>query len=468
MSSPTEMLADLTDALWQWLPEQRWFAGKDRPVLGVTVVRTTTLRGHNGGGDDPELLHAVIAVDQGGAEPDHYQLLLGLRRELPEHLGHAWVATGDSRAVYDATHDPGLTARLLELIAHNSEIDGLRFVTEPGAEVDAVHRSRPVGVEQSHTSLIYGHAYILKLFRRLMTGPSPDLELHRALDAVGCPHIAAPLGAIEGRLDGASVTLGMLNEYLPNTADGWAMATASIRDLLAETESSAAGAHPEDVGGDFASEAHRLGNAVATVHRDLARALGRTEAGSGELPRVAAGMHRRLDAVLASVPSLAEHETALRAAFDQVAALSGPVTVQRAHGDLHLGQVLRAVTGWVLIDFEGEPAAPLAERIEPVSPLRDVAGMLRSFDYAAHHMLIGETEPGPHSDAAREWAGRNQQAFCDGYAEGGEDPRSQPALLRAFELDKAVYEVGYEYANRPAWLPIPLAAIARIAGHHDL
>ncbi len=462
MSGPTDVVADLTDALRQWLPEQRWFAGKDRPVLGVTVVRTATLRGQNSGGDDPELLHAIVAVDQGGTEPDHYQLLLGLRRELPENLGHAWVAAGDSRAIYDATHDPDLTARLLELIAHNSEIDGLRFVPEPDAEIDAVHRSRPVGVEQSHTSLIYGHAYILKLFRRLITGPSPDLELHRALAGVGCPHIAAPLGAIEGRRDGAVVTLGMLNEYLPNTADGWSMATASIRDLLAEAESSAADVRPEDVGGDFASEAHRLGNAVATVHGDLARALGRTEADSGELGRLTAGMHRRLDAVLASVPSLGEHEVALRSAFDEVAALPRPVPVQRAHGDLHLGQVLRAVTGWVLIDFEGEPAAPLAERVAPVSPLRDVAGMLRSFDYAAHHMLVGETDPGRHSDAALEWAGRNQQAFCDGYTQGGGDPRAQPALLRAFELDKAVYEVAYEHANRPTWLPIPLAAIARI------
>ncbi len=460
MSSPAEIVAGLSDALRQWLPEQRWFAGKDRPVLGLTAVRTATL-----GGDDPELVHTVVAVDQGDPEPDHYQLLLGLRRELPEHLGHAWVAAGDARAVYDATHDPDLTERLLELIAHDSEIDGLRFVTEPGVEVDAVHRSRPIGAEQSHTSLVYGHAYILKLFRRLVTGPSPDLELHRALASVGCPHIATPLGAIEGRLDGATVTLGMLNEYLPNTADGWAMATASIRDLLAETGSTAAGAQPEEVGGDFASEAHRLGTAVASVHDHLGRALGRNDVGSDELPRLAAGMHRRLDAVLASVPSLAENEAALRAAFDEVAALPGPVTVQRVHGDLHLGQVLRTVTGWVVIDFEGEPAAPPAERVAPVSPLRDVAGMLRSFDYAAHHMLVGETDTGHYSDAALAWAGRNQQAFCDGYAEGGEDPRAQPALLRAFELDKAVYEVAYEHANRPSWIPIPLAFIARITGH---
>lgn len=463
MTGPADVVTDLAEALRQWMPEQRWFAGKDRPVHHVEPVRTTSL-----GGEDPELLHAVVAVYQGGAGPDYYQLLLGLRRDLPEHLGHAWVAAGESRAVYDATHDPDLTARLLELIAHDTEIDGLRFVTEPGVAVDPIHRSRPIGAEQSNTSLLYGHAYILKLFRRLVVGPSPDVELHRALGEVGCPHIAAPLGVIEGRLDGAGVTLGMLNEYLPNTADGWAMATASIRDLLAETGSTAVGAHPEEVGGDFASEAYRLGTAVATVHGDLARALGRAEADAGDLPRLAAGMHRRLDTVLAAVPALAPNEVALRAAFDEVAALPGPVPVQRVHGDLHLGQVLRTVTGWVLIDFEGEPVASLAERIAPISPLRDVAGMLRSFDYAAHHMLVGETDTGPpYSDSALEWAARNQHAFCDGYAEGGDDPREKPALLRAFELDKAVYEVGYEHAHRPGWLPIPLASIERITASND-
>jgi maltokinase len=168
--------------------------------------------------------------------------------------------------------------------------------------------------------------------------------------------------------------------------------------------------------------------------------------------------------VLGQVPELSPYRDALREAFDEVRELRGPVPVQRVHGDLHLGQALRSVTGWVLIDFEGEPMVPLAARVAPSSVLRDVAGMLRSFDYAANHLPLGETDTEYRAATAQAWTTRNQNAFCDGYAQVGADPREQAVLLRALELDKAVYEVGYEYANRPLWLPIPLAAVARLTG----
>lgn len=463
MINAADLLADIADSLAAVLPEQRWFAGKGRPVHAVIPVRATDLAGA-----DPRLVHAVVEVDQGEQPCDRYQFLLGVRSDLPETLGHAWVAACGDHAVYQAIHDPELTAVLLDLMAQSTEVDGLRFAAEPGVTLDTAQRSRPVGAEQSNTSLVYGQTYILKLFRKLAAGPNPDLELHRALAAVGCPHIAAPLGSIEGELAATSVTYGMLTEYLRSAADGWAMATASVRDLLAESLliDSAPGpvehADPADVGGDFASEAHRLGHAVATVHADLATALGSSPAPAGYLDSVADGMHRRLDDVLAQVPELSSHEDALRAAFDAVCGLDGPVPVQRVHGDLHLGQVLRSVTGWVLIDFEGEPMVPLAARIAPASALRDVAGMLRSFDYAANYLPLGEADPDQRAAVALAWTTRNQEAFCDGYAQAAPDPRKQAVLLRAFELDKAVYEVGYEHSNRPLWLPIPLAAVARL------
>jgi maltokinase len=361
-------------------------------------------------------------------------------------------------------------------MAKGADVEGLRFAAEPGVTLDTELRSRPVGAEQSNTSLVYGQTYILKLIGKLAVGANPDLELHRALAAVGCAHIAAPLGSIEGTLgtgshrgsEGDTVTYGMLTEFLRGTADGWAMATASVRDLVAEDLLSDATPgpfehpQPEEVGGDFASEAHRLGHAVAAVHADLATALGSAPARAGYLDALADRMHGKLDRVLAQVPELLPYDTALRSAFNAVRGLAGPVMIQRIHGDLHLGQVLRSVTGWVLIDFEGEPMASLAERIAPDSPLRDIAGMLRSFDYAAHHLPLGDVDPRQHSAVALAWASRNRDAFCDGYAQVTADPRDQAVLLRAFELDKAVYEVGYEHNNRPPWLPIPLAAVDRL------
>ena len=463
ISTAADLVADISGSLAAVLPEQRWFAGKDRPVRAVIPVRATDLAG-----SDPRLIHAVVEVDQGQPHRDRYQFLLGVRSDLPESLGHAWVAACGDHAVYQAVYDAELTAVLLDLIAHGAEIDGLRFATEPGVTLDTTQRSRPVSAEQSNTSLVYGQTYILKLFRKMAVGRSPDLELHRALAAVGCEHIAAPLGSIEGLLDGEPVTYGMLSEFLRSAADGWAMATASVRDLLAESwlldgaPGPAKPIDPADAGGDFASEAHRLGHAVAAVHADLATALGTSPATTGYLDGLAASMHRRLDGVLGRVAELEPYADALRAAFDEVRHLDGPVPLQSIHGDLHLGQVLRTVTRWVLIDFEGEPMVPLAERTAPASTLRDVAGMLRSFDYAANHQPLGDADPEQRAAAALAWTTRNQDAFCDGYARLAPDPRKNAVLLRAFELDKAVYEVGYEHAHRPAWLPIPLAAIARL------
>lgn len=440
-----------------WLPGQRWFAGKDRPVTAVRpVVSTPLLTG------DPTLLHVVVEVEQDD-RAERYQLLIGARAQLPEHLNASWLGTEGGLLCYEASADADLTGHLLDLIVADTPVGPLRFEREPDVEVTGNLRARPITSEQSNTSLVFGSQYILKLYRKLSAGLNPDLRLHRALRSVGSEHIAEPLGSVSGELAGESTTFAMLQQFVGDAVDGWAMATTSVRDLLAADPA----VPPDEVGGDFAGEARRLGSAVATVHADLQRALGQQEADAGELDRTAAAMARRLDEVVAAVPELGRYAPALRRSFEQLREVKSPVYLQYVHGDLHLGQVLRTANGWLLIDFEGEPAAPAAERGVLRSPLRDVAGMLRSFDYAAHQLLLDQSEPDEQStERALEWSRRNRTAFCEGYAEVAVetvgDPRSHGELLRAFELNKAVYEVAYEHANRPEWLAVPMSSISRL------
>jgi maltokinase len=465
----------IEDALATWLGTQRWFAGKGQGLRDLAIVADTELVS-----GDPELRHLIVAVSHGTAV-DYYQVLIGLRRRLPARLKHARIglsgggSAGGSRVVYDALHDADLTKPLLAGIAAGTEIGSLRMRAIPGARFETGRDSLVLGSEQSNTSLIYGEESILKVFRRLSPGPNPDLEVTTALARLGSPQVAEPLGWIETRLEGAPTSLAILSRYLRLATDGWTLAATSVRDLYAAVGDAgdrdqndrtadgrtAAKVRAGDAGGDFAGEARRLGIATAQVHADLAAAFGTDELGTDAVGEVTERMYRKLDLAVAAVPELAKHVDMISDAYSELAKLTGPFPVQRVHGDYHLGQVLRTETGWVVLDFEGEPATPLAQRRARSSPLRDVAGMLRSFDYAARHQLIGHAGQAALSDAARDWVRRNASAFCVGYAEaGGLDPVANQVLLRALQLDKAVYEVLYEARHRPSWLPIPLDSLA--------
>jgi maltokinase len=442
-------------ALTAWLPQQRWFAGKGTPIERLDVIADTVLVD-----GDPGMRHVIVAVSQAGGT-DRYQLLAGLRTAIPDGLEQAVIgpageaAPGQTWVAYDALHDPALTPRLLQAIANQETIGPLRFTAVPRTSLPTGPGSQLLA-DQAGTSVVFGEEATLKVYCRIFPGPHPDQEIRDALHRLGSPHVTAPLGALETSLDGQPAVLAVLSGYVRGATDGWSLATTSVRDLYAARTVTAA-----EAGGDFAGEAHRLGAATAEVHHDLAAAFGTQELPAGACRELATQMLARLEAALAMMPELAPHARLLNDAFADLAALGEPLEVQRIHGDYHLGQVMRTPTGWVLLDFGGDPTAPLAQRRARSPALRDVAGMLRSFDYAARSTAFDGPERNPAQAATRDWVNRNQSAFRAGYAEaGGIDPAGHAVLLRALQLDTVVHEVMYEARYRPAWLRIPLGSLA--------
>ncbi|MER6151311.1 maltokinase N-terminal cap-like domain-containing protein [Streptomyces hirsutus] len=472
VAPPPGLLASLDPLLREWLPRQRWFAGKGRPITGFTLVTATELLPP---GARLGLYHLLVRAHQpapsglsapsgssgssgssahgGGAahSGDCYQLLIGVREALPPRLapaliGHLSEGPLAGRTVYEALHDARPAELLLEALRTRARIGGLRFERDPGQEIRPGLVPRLMTVEQSNSSVVYGDTFILKLLRRIVPGINPDLELPLALAREGCPRVPPPTAWLVADPDpadpGETHVLGVLQPFVQGATDGWELA---LRELAK--------------GEDFVAEARALGRATAEVHTALARALPTVTLGHSRLRTMVAGMTERLAAAVGAVPALRPYATGLGSAYtalDDLAAEGQTWTAQRVHGDLHLGQCLRSPAGeWSLIDFEGEPARPLAERRMPQPAVRDVAAMLRSFDYAAR-----SADP-PQPD----WAEHCRAAYCSGYAEAaGTDPRTDPVMLRAYETDKAVYEVLYEARHRPQWLPVPLAAVRRLAG----
>jgi maltokinase len=434
--------------LGPWMARQRWFANKGAlPELEeIGSWRLTT--------DEPGVEIAThLMLDHTVGKPALYQVPLTYRTR-PLDSPAALVGEYEGRYVYDAPHDPAYTRALLDLVAAGGEIAGDRSwaIGHSTSAVDPGLQSRVLTGEQSNTSIIFERdgatPVILKLFRALHDGDNPDVVLQTALAEAGSSTVPRPVGSIVAEWDDRGETngrarghLAFAQEFLPGVQDAWRVALAAA-----------------EAGTDFSREARELGVATAGVHATLAVSMPTSPTSREDADAVIDHMHGRLAAAIAEVPALAQYGPALREVFALAATSPWPAQ-QRIHGDLHLGQVLSVPgRGWVLVDFEGEPLRPMRERSRLDSPLRDVAGMLRSFDYVAGTLAVSGARDGA------EWAESARRAFREGYSEAsGGDLRDNRALLDAFEIDKALYETVYEARNRPSWLPIPVAAIRRLA-----
>lgn len=474
---------------------RRWFAGKARGLEEVWVADAFRL-GRREEGLRLLLLQARFAA----GETALFSLPVRMAGDHPP----AGLAEGDRigplspaspRCLWEATGDPLFGQALLDLLAEEKEVLGpqglLRgrrgpLLAELGASGDLPKDCRLLGREQSNSSLLFGSRLFLKLYRKLEGGPNPDAEVHERLSGVlGFPHVPR----YGGRLDyepqsGAPILLGLLTEAVPHRSDAWTLALAEATGSL---DSSGA---PPSLPDSSRPSWELLGRRTAEFHLAMAGStddpafapepLATEEiplffAEALELLRRSFGMPHGPPAV----PSSPEEERLaylfprIESRFRSILDLPADLVKIRIHGDYHLGQVLATEDDFVLIDFEGEPERSLAERRRKALALRDVAGMVRSFHYAALApvFLPGDAgeERGRRLAAADGWRRRATRRFLEGYfAAAGPAPflPATPAgcrtLLEFFVLEKAVYEVGYERNNRPAWEEIPLRGVEEL------
>jgi len=444
------------DLLSPWISAQRWFASKGR---------SPELR-RIGGWDLPAegmRIRTHLIMDHSGTQPTLYQVPVTERTQPLEGAEHSLIATiedddGEVRYLYDGAYDVAYREALMRMILRGTaavpdgaEATGVPY--DPEQPDSAIIESKVLSGEQSNTSMIYEVSrrdgtlgIICKVFRTLHHGDNPDVVLEAALASAGSQHVPPPIGAIVGEWEDvgrpggrARGHLACAQQFLSGSEDGWRLA---IREASADN--------------DFTARAFELGIVTAEVHTTLAEVEPTTPATDDAIARTLDSFQRRLDMAVAEVPEVAEVREPIERLYQAARQAMWP-PLQRIHGDYHLGQVLVTPEGrWVVLDFEGEPLRPMVERSRPDFAVRDVAGMLRSFDYVAGSLQS--------SESAEEWARQCRSAFLDGYIQrSGNDLRENRTLLDAFEVDKAIYEAVYEARNRPQWVAIPTAALRRLA-----
>ena len=433
-------------ALIEYVTRQRWYGAKSRTVSHSEVLDTVTIRQA-----EPQLALALVELRYDTGAHDLYQLLF---------------SGGDGDASFDGlAEDAGIAREIVSAMRAGLTLQGSEGVAEfrPSEDFAALGRelgaARLVSSEQSNSSVVFDDALILKVFRHLEPGINPELEMLRFLTEHGFRSIPALGGWYAYSGGPLTATLGLLQEYVAAAVGGWELALGEISSA------------PER----FLDRLGRLGEVTAQMHTTLGSdpsdpAFAPEEPSVESLALLTATVDEEIARVFLSLPEDDERLGPILGRGEEVreqlrllthAGSSGRVI--RTHGDYHLGQTLWAGSDWVILDFEGEPARTLVERRRKRSPLRDVAGMLRSFAYAA---TAAELTRG--ADVPDDWEERARERFLESYLETV-DPALMPPgeaaierLLAVFELEKAVYELRYELDNRPDWVGIPVTGIDRL------
>jgi maltokinase len=428
--------AQIADELRDWIQEQRWYASKSRSVAEVEMIERLPLR------DDVAL--ALVQTRFATGTHELYQLLVGAD-------------------TFDALGEPEPAVELVRLMEAGAELDAAegRFAFHRAGGLPPLLDPRTVrllGVEQSNSSVVFDERVVLKLFRKLEPGINPELELLRFLTARGFEAIAPLYGWYDYDGQPLAATLGVAQEFLPDALGGWELALDGI------------GSDPERL----LDQLGELGTVTARLHTVLASdagdpAFSPEEPSQEALSLLTATVDEDIERIFVRLPDdervapIAGRGQDVRERLAARAQLGAGGRAIRTHGDYHLGQTLHTPRGWVIIDFEGEPARPLPERRAKRSPLRDIAGMLRSFAYVASAAQIQRHTPAPaeFEECARERFLRHYLAAVDAtLLPAGEAAVAN--LLSIYELEKAIYELQYELDNRPDWVPIPVAGIRRL------
>jgi maltose alpha-D-glucosyltransferase / alpha-amylase len=489
----------LAPALRHWIKHRRWYAGKSRRIarLRIDAARLP------GAAPQSPIRLCTVSIDYVDGEGDSYLVPLTVldgdrARVLRTFRPEAVVAVlADGRPIVDAVQDETSVVELVRTMTARRSARPLLAESQPllrSALDRDDHSVRILSVEQSNSSVVLDDQVMVKLLRRLQNGENLELEITRHLRDVGYRHGAPLLGSLSWRRPDGPDTIALAYGFCPNEGDAWTHVLDRL-DLYFQQPAAELGEGP--VLGSATAEIDLLGRRTAELHIALAAgddpafrpepatALYQRSLYSslrGQLRTTLAQLRRQLRTIAPEAMPLAEW--VLESRQDLLERIDGlrttPVGGMRilTHGDYHLGQVLFTGRDFVIIDFEGEPGRPLGERRIKRPPLRDVAGMLRSYDYAVHAALAARHERGLVTAGEEEivraqalrWRDEASTTFLGGYAGTAgidallpPDTEGRDELLHAFVLEKALYELRYELDNRPSWVPLPLAALAALA-----